>query len=128
VVQKVETSAGEAGEQDMLNFLRDYAKQTGVYPSSLDDWNKAFEALMPKEKDNRKKADQAAISVILKAGRAASFLGSLPKDVSWHYAGSSVQPGEPKMLFWYRPAKSQTYRAIFGDLRIADVNESELPK
>ena len=126
VVKTTETSGGAAGEQDMLAFLRDYAKQTRTYPPSLDDWNKTYEALLPK--DNHKKADPAALSVLVEGGQAASFLGSLPKDSGWHYAGSSVRPGEAKMLFWYRPAESRPYRAIYGDLRIADVNERELPK
>jgi hypothetical protein len=127
-LQNAAASAGAPGEQDMVSFLRDFAKATGAYPSSLDDWNKTFQAVLPKGGDSRKKPDPAVLNVILEGGRAASFLGSLPKDANWHYAGNTVRPGEAKPLFWYRLGESQTYRALYSDLHISELKEGDLPK
>lgn len=47
----------------------------------------------------------------------------------WHYAGKGVKFGQAdKPIFWYRPADSQTYRVIYGDLSIREVAEPDLPR
>jgi outer membrane lipoprotein-sorting protein len=47
----------------------------------------------------------------------------------WHYAGKGVKFGQAdKPIFWYRPADSQLYRVIYGDLSIREVAEPNLPR
>jgi len=46
----------------------------------------------------------------------------------WHYAGSGVKLGDAsKAIFWYQPKESQTWRVIYGDLSVKDVNKEDLP-
>lgn len=46
----------------------------------------------------------------------------------WHYAGDGVKLGDAsKAIFWYQPKDSETWRVIYGDLSVKDVNEEDLP-
>ena len=48
---------------------------------------------------------------------------------AYGYSPDKVKLGEAdKMLFWYRPKKSDKYRAIFGDLHAEDVDADRLPE
>jgi hypothetical protein len=54
------------------------------------------------------------------------MLFSLPNGYT--YAGKGVKLGEAgTMVFWYKPKDSQKFRAIFGDLRIEEVNAEQIP-
>jgi len=57
------------------------------------------------------------------------FAEALPAGSDWYYAGRDVKFGDAqKPIFWYRPAGSQTYRVIYGDLSVKGVPPEELPK
>ncbi len=61
--------------------------------------------------------------------RGIMFAQMLPADSDWHYAGKDVKLGDVNTaIFWYRPANSETYRVIYGDLSIKDVAPENLPK
>jgi outer membrane lipoprotein-sorting protein len=60
---------------------------------------------------------------------ALLFVANLPKESNWRYAGNGVKLGtQDKAIFWYRPAGSEKYRVIYGDLSVKDVNEADLSK
>jgi outer membrane lipoprotein-sorting protein len=60
---------------------------------------------------------------------ALLFVANLPKESNWRYAGNGVKLGtQDKAIFWYKPKESQTWRVIYGDLSVKDVNEADLPK
>ena len=45
------------------------------------------------------------------------------------YAGKGVKLGDEKTaIYWYKPKDSETYKVIYGDLRIEDVAPENLPK
>ena len=57
------------------------------------------------------------------------FLQELEFGGKWGYAGKGVKLGDAdKIILWYQPQGSNTYRAIYGDLRVAEVAEEDLPK
>jgi len=61
--------------------------------------------------------------------RGIMFVQMLPADGDWHYAGKDVKLGDvDTAIFWYRPADSETYRVIYGDLSAKDVSPENLPK
>jgi len=61
--------------------------------------------------------------------RGIGFKQKLPFESDWHYAGNGVKLGDAdKPIFWYRPEGSETYRVIYGDLRVEDVSPENLPK
>ena len=60
-------------------------------------------------------------------GRGLIFFQHLSAD--WHYAGCGVKLGDAeKVIFWYRPRDSETYRVVYGDLSVKDVVPENLPK
>ena len=57
------------------------------------------------------------------------FVQKLPKDSDWHYEGADVKFGDADTpIFWYKPADSETYRVIYGDLHVEDVAADDLPE
>ncbi len=57
------------------------------------------------------------------------FLQEFEFGDKWGYAGKGVKLGDAdKIILWYQPQGSNTYRAIYGDLRVAEVAEEDLPK
>lgn len=57
------------------------------------------------------------------------FLQKFEMGGKWGYAGKGVKLGEgEKVIFWYQPEGSNAYRAIYGDLRAADIAQENLPK
>ena len=60
--------------------------------------------------------------------RGLAFTSKL-LDGSWRYAGQNVSFGDPTTpIFWYQPAGSATWRVIYADLHIAEVDAANLPK
>jgi hypothetical protein len=65
----------------------------------------------------------------LKLGKMMAFLRFFKGEGKWHYAGNGVKLGDSsKAIFWYQPKESKTWRVIYGDLSVKDVNEADLPK
>ena len=59
-------------------------------------------------------------------GRGIQFLTEM--HPGGHYAGKGVNLGDAeKAIFWYKPEGSETYKVIYGDLRVEDVAEEGLP-
>jgi outer membrane lipoprotein-sorting protein len=57
-----------------------------------------------------------------------AFVEQLPADGDYQYLGEDVQFGDAtKAVCWYRPAGSDTYRVIYGDLSVRDVEPDDLP-
>jgi hypothetical protein len=57
------------------------------------------------------------------------FLQSFETGGNWGYTGKGVKLGETeKIVLWYQLPGSNTYRAIYGDLRAADIAQEDLPK
>ncbi len=45
-----------------------------------------------------------------------------------HYQPESVKLGDAgKILLWYKPEGKETYRAIYGDLHVAELTADQLP-
>jgi hypothetical protein len=72
-------------------------------------------------------AETVQLAAKLGAGFGAAY--GLMNRPGYGYAGDQVTLGQTdKLLLWYKPhAKSDKYRAIFGDLRIEDVTADKLP-
>ena len=117
--QQVDVTLATQGKvaESVVAVLKAYADVSdGALPADLNDWS----ALMRMDKKGKPGVSPQTI------GGMSGQLFSLPGGYS--YAGKGVRVGDAKaIVFWYRPAKSQTYRAVFGDLRIEDVDASRIP-
>jgi hypothetical protein len=53
----------------------------------------------------------------------------MPPDYDATYTGKGVQLGQSnRPIFRYRPEGSKTYRVIYGDLTVKDVDPGRIPK
>jgi outer membrane lipoprotein-sorting protein len=101
-------------EEEVADLLRIYADANGgAFPDRLTNWA-AF---------NKIKGDP---QLSMKVGGVSGRLFSL--ENGYGYAGNGVRRGaKDKIVFWYKPDDAKTYKAVFGDLRVADVAEDKLP-
>jgi outer membrane lipoprotein-sorting protein len=117
--QKVDVTLATQGEvaEAVAAVLRAYAdKSGGDLPADLNDWA----ALMRSDEKGKPAVDPALI------GGMSGQLFSLPGG--YGYAGKGLKVGDrEKVVFWYRPANATTYRAVLGDLTIADVAADRIP-
>jgi len=107
----------------------------GNLPSILD-----MNATMVFVKYQRKKMKEQGIEptekamlemqkTIQKMSRGGMFVQALLSESDWHYDGKDVKFGDAeKPIFWYKPEGSETYRVIYGDLRVEDVSTEDLPE
>ena len=120
------------GEEHVIALLRAYAQANdGQFPPKLNlDWgvyarmigNKAAKVAGPNAKLDDKQMELSA-----HVGALNPFLMSLPKD-GWDYLGDGVKLGEKdKIVFWYKDAKANQHRAIYGDLTVKPIAPEDLP-
>ncbi|MBN1905929.1 MAG: hypothetical protein JW927_12610 [Deltaproteobacteria bacterium] len=57
------------------------------------------------------------------------FLSDISTQGNWIYRGQGVRVGEADTpIFWYKPKGSETYRVIYGDLHVENVDSEDLPE
>ena len=60
---------------------------------------------------------------------ATEYFVRLPEGSEWQYVGEDVKLGDAKKpVCWWKLPDSKTYRVIYGDLSIRDVEPGDLPK
>jgi len=122
----------DVSESDFIESLRIWAEiiEDGQFPDSinLEDLVK----IGPKFEKGMEKAgltDEQQSQIAIKWGQGLVFLRFFKGQGQWHYAGEGVKLGDgQKPIFWYQPQESETWRVIYGDLRVEDVAEENLPK
>ncbi len=75
-------------------------------------------------------SDQEKVEMGMSLGRMIMFIRFFHNhgQGQWYYAGDGVKLGDAsKPIFWYQPKDSPTWRVIYGDLTVKDVNEEDLP-
>jgi len=124
--------AGKPGEQDVVEFLRQYAANfDGSFPPGLQpaEWLAPLKQKLATGTNAQKTATRPAPQFLVLlglSGRVTQFLETLPHG--YHYAATGVRLGDAsKIIFWYQPDNSDQYRAVYGDLHAATVTTSDLP-
>lgn len=123
--QELTDDGSVPSENDMIALLQGYAERSeGRFPKLLDDWGD-FAVLFSKNGS----LDDKSQKVMQSAGRVMIFLQMHNKEGDWGYAPQDVKLGDAKkIVFWYRDEKSKKFRAIYGDLKVAEVEADQLPK
>jgi outer membrane lipoprotein-sorting protein len=130
-----QVDASEPTEEDLVNLFRIWAEHMdGNLPSAFE-MNVITEFMKyqrKKMKDQGIEATEESVlelqDVVQQINRGGMFVMALPAESDWHYVGKDVKFGEAeKPIFWYKPEGSQTYRVIYGDLRVEDVSPEDLP-
>jgi len=130
--QQAELDLHGATEEDFIEGLRIMAEVfgDGNFPESvaLEDYLKQAPAIIKKcEELGLSEEEQTELG--MKLQNYLLFIRFFKGEGQWHYAGKGVKLGDADTaIFWYRPEGSETYRVIYGDLRVEDVSPENLPK
>ena len=119
-------------EADLIQLFRRFSERNGgLFPDELDTvplltllkmQKNAFSFQEPPQKPSAKQVQEIAEACV-EFQRGLMFIGLLPKDADWHYAGKGVWLGAvDRPIFWYRPQDSKTYRVIYADLSVRDAD------
>jgi outer membrane lipoprotein-sorting protein len=115
--------------KNLVPMLRAYADHAeGKFPPDLDDTLGILRTATGKPL-NSDKPDAAALQLMTNIFQMRALLRQYHKGKDWDYFpdGAKLGDGE-KIILWYQPQGATTYKAIYGDLRIADVTVGQLPK
>lgn len=121
-----------ATEEDLVESLRIWAEiiLDGAFPDAIgtDHFIKQAAPLGYKMASLRLPVSEGE-QLFFKFQKGMIFLQKFEFGGKWGYAGKGVKLGDAdKIILWYQPQGSNTYRAIYGDLRVAEVAEEDLPK
>ena len=120
-------------EKDLVETLRIWAEiiNDGVFPDEVT--TEAQMQLMPKliERIGQLQGlnEQQMTQIGVSFGKGMIFRQMLGNAGQWKYVGAGVKLGDAETpVCWFRAPDSQTYRIIYGDLSVRDVDEQDLPK
>jgi outer membrane lipoprotein-sorting protein len=122
----VEDNDAGTPEDAIVKLLRMYAeKSAGSFPGKIDDWVAYGEKF--KDEKIQGPTDPKMMKLINIVVRVQLLL--LESKGKYVYRPDGIKLGDAdKMLFWYQAKGKETYRAVFGDLHIADVTADQLPQ
>ncbi len=117
-------------EEDVVQLLRAYTEKfDGKFPASLSVASTPWQTYIKNRWGEMKPKglpEPELMQFMQKAIRVEMLLHSKNEH---GYKPEGVKMGDrDKIVFWYRPDKSDKYRAVFGDLHVADVTADQLPK
>jgi len=129
-LQEIELDLMGATEEEFIEGLRIRAEVFGggQFPDSVavEDFIKEAPS-MEKKMDELGLSDDEETEQGLKITRHLLFIRFFKGQGEWHYAGNGVKLGDAETaIFWYQPEGSETYRVIYGDLRVEDVAPENL--
>ena len=131
-VEKQEMNLFSSTEEDFIEGLRVQAEVLGdgIFPDDVSVEYVVKIAPTIKEKfDKLTVSDEEKTQLGLKLQKGIMFLRFFKGGGKWCYVGKGVKLGDVNTaIFWYRPAGSQTYHVIYGDLSIKDAAEADLPR
>ncbi len=133
---RVEVQADASGvtEHDLIEYLRAWSSWTkdGTFPPTFNPMELQKVAMEMEQQGkfgNGQTTEQQRERDAMTMYRGIMFLTQLPAESNWRYAGENVKFGDASSaIFWYRPEGSETYRVIYGDLSVKDVEPENLPK
>jgi len=131
-LQQMELDLNSATEADFIEGLRILAETfgDGQFPEgvALDDYLKQAPQIA-KKFEELKLSDEEQLVLGRKMQQYVLFLRFFKGEGKWYYRGQGVMLGAAETpIFWYRPKGSETYRVIYGDLRVEDVAPEDLPE
>lgn len=131
-LEKTDIDFTDVDEQDFIESLRIWAEVIGdgTFPDAIGTENAMKDMYVLGVKiETSDLPEEEASQLGVNFGKGMLFHQLLETQGRWHYAGAGVKLGEAsKAIFWYQPEDSETYRVIYGDLHVEDVEVDKLPK
>jgi hypothetical protein len=112
---------------NVVPILKMYAEHNGgEFPPNLTDWAGIFKKMMGTTKPTTAPAGLTKIAPNI--GATFGLLAQFQKGKTYDYLPSNAKLGDAdKIVLWFQPKDSQTYKAIYGDLHVAEVTADKLP-
>jgi hypothetical protein len=132
VIQNAGIDFQKSSESDFIESLQIWADiiEGGHFPDSIKIEDIVKNA--PKfghALENANLTQQQQIDTATRWAQGIVFIRFFKGQGQWHYAGKGVKLGDSnEPIFWYQPQASRTWRVIYGDLTVDDVNQDELTK
>jgi hypothetical protein len=131
-VEQQELNLLDSTEEDFIEGLRIQAEVVGdgQFPDdvSIEHYVKMAPTIGEKF-DKLNVSDEEKLALGMKLSKGLMFIRFFQGQGKWYYAGKGVKLGDADTpIFWYHPKNSQTWRVIYGDLTVEDVNEQDLPQ
>jgi hypothetical protein len=134
-VQQIDS--GASSEQALIDSLKECADaHNGQFPQKFDKaqtWELVGEFSFTGAGGVLDKASQEKVKEwgrrgdLIRAGQR--FVRKLSAESDWHYAGGGVKLGQAELpVCWWKPAGSQTYWMVFGDLSVRDLDKAEVDR
>ena len=130
-VERQELNLFGSTEEDFIEGLRVQAEVLGdgVFPDDVSVEYIVKIAPLLNEKFDKLSSDEEKTQKGMQFQKGIMFIRFFKGEGKWVYAGKDVKLGDAgTAIFWYRPAGSQTYRVIYGDLSVKDTAEADLPR
>jgi outer membrane lipoprotein-sorting protein len=126
-IMKVELPKIGSLEEEVAKYLKRFAGfNDGKFPAKLDDWAAAGKLFAAKSDD--KAPTKEMLELATAVGALTAMLSQVPQE-DFGYAGDGVNLGDAKaVVFWHKEKGKDAYKAVYGDLRIADIAKDQLPK
>jgi len=125
--------AVEPNEAHLIEGLRFLTRFLGgAFPKELE-WPGIQQQMRTYVQDNNLEIPPVQLKEMREAigpfNQCIGRLLSSPKSFDLHYVGDGVRLGDvERMILWYRPEGTSSYRAVYGNLRVEDVASENLPK
>ncbi len=131
---EVKADVSTITEQDLIEYLHMWSTWTkdATFPPTfnpLEIPKVTAEMIKQGKFGEGETSEQQQRDEAMQMYRGIMFVTQLPADSNWRYAGENVQFGDASTpIFWYKPAGTETYRVIYGDLSVRDVAPENLPE
>jgi outer membrane lipoprotein-sorting protein len=134
-VRESQLDVSDKGEKELVDALSTWAKMSqNIFPSIIADLNAADKVrpMLIKKYDGNgdpSKEFNEAMGEAHLLLKGLDFSQSMKAGGDWHYAGAGVKLGDKKTpVCWWKREGAQKYRILYGDLRVVDIDEADLPK
>ncbi len=117
-------------EEAVVHLLRAYAEKSGgKFPASLSMTSSEWQTYIKNRwgQTKTKGLPEPEFMQFIQQGTRVEVLLHSKKEHGYKPEGAKLGDRD-RIVFWYRPDKADKYRAVYGDLHVADVNADQLPE
>jgi len=120
----------------LLRFWATYARDN-MFPPTLNpielakskDLLNGLKLSSSEGKNPPELTEEEQLQATLQITYGVMFVMQMKAENDWHYAGKGVSLDSADIpIFWWKPDGTETYRIIYGDLTVRDVESGELPE
>ncbi len=130
-LKKMDFNFSEPEENDLITFLRFYAShnQDGLFPPTISNQAEFIKSMNMLDFEEKPLDEGGSEAFANSMTRCMMFVMTMKAECDWNYSGKDVKMGSARTpICWWKPEGSNTYRVVFGDLKIRDMAPEELEK